>query len=294
MRAIFWTLAGGTLFTIMMALIKQAGSELHITQILLVRQIMMLICVMPAIIAGLPGSLRSKRYDLQILRLLLAAAAMTMFFGSVVHLPIADATAINFAKPLFVTVLAAVLLGELVGPRRWAAAVIGFIGVMIVVNPSGFDATNIYSYMALAGTAAAAFVMIVIRKLSQLDAPSTILIYQAAGVGIILAPFAYTYWIWPSLEMWAYLIAAGVIAYGMQMCTILSYRAGEASLVSSVDYTRIVIAVAIGFLVFGDWPENRVFLGAGLIIAALLYTIHREARLNQKIARAPESRNLSQ
>jgi drug/metabolite transporter (DMT)-like permease len=144
--------------------------------------------------------------------------------------------------------------------------------------------------MALAGACSAAFVMVLIRKLSQTDKPTTILLYQALGVGVLIAPLGMWHWVTPSLEEILLLMAIGVVSALAQMSNIHAYRAGEASVMAGLDYIRLLFAVTLGFALFGNWPDIYVFAGAGLIIAAALYTIHRETRLGRKLARSQESR----
>ncbi|MCH7880862.1 MAG: EamA family transporter, partial [Proteobacteria bacterium] len=116
-------------FSLMALLIKLLGQRLHITQILLVRQIGMVIMVAPAILRNFPGSLHTARPGLQLIRLLCALVAMLFGFTAVIHMPLADATAIFFAKSFFVTVFAVFFLAETVGVYRWSAVLIGFVGV---------------------------------------------------------------------------------------------------------------------------------------------------------------------
>ena len=116
--------AGG--FSVMVMLVKLAGERLHVTQILLVRQTIMMLIVMPQVLNHFPGCLRTARLDLQILRVCFALVAMLCGFYAVIEMPLADAVAIGFAKSFFVTIFAIWILKEVVGLRRWAAVIVGF------------------------------------------------------------------------------------------------------------------------------------------------------------------------
>jgi len=269
-------------FSIMLVLIKLAGERLHVTQILFFRQVVMLLLALPVIVQDAPGAIRSARPGLQFTRVGCAFCAMLLGFTAFINLPLADATTLSFAKTFFMTVLAIIFLGEVVGVRRWAAVAVGFLGVMIVAWPTGEGGFNIYTIMAIASAAFVAIVMILIRKLSQVDRPVTILTFQAVGVGILmLAPMIY-FWKTPTFDEVVMLVAIGVVSAIGQTLNIFGMRAGEASAVAPLDYTRLLFAVIFGFFVFGDWPDVRVFAGAALIVGAAIYTLQRERKLGKE------------
>ncbi|MGI9568339.1 MAG: DMT family transporter, partial [Desulfobulbia bacterium] len=177
LRGAVWILIAGALYTVMVTLIKIAGQTIHITEILLIRQVLMMILISPVIIRNFPGSMQTFRLDLQLLRIVCAISAMLLGFTAVVHLPLADVTTIGFGKTFFISIAAIFILGETMGSRRWAAIVVGFIGVIIVARPSGHEAINIYGLMAIAGSLFAGLTSVIIRKLSRTDKPVTILSY---------------------------------------------------------------------------------------------------------------------
>ncbi|MEM7068273.1 MAG: DMT family transporter [Pseudomonadota bacterium] len=276
-------------FGTMVALIKLVGENLHVAQILLVRQFVMSLIVLPAILNGFPGTLKTNHLGLQFLRVALALVAMGFGFTAVVHMPLADATAIGFAKSFFVTICAIFFLNEVIGIRRWTAVIIGFIGVMIVLRP-GFDGFTIYGVYALIGAAGAGAVMVVIRILTRTESPTTILTYQALGVGMVVAIPGIWFWQWPTPLEWALLIAMGLISYVAQMLNIIAYKFGEASVMASLDYVRLIYSIFFGWLLFSSLPDFWTLFGAAVIIGASIYTIHREAQKKQTILRTPEGR----
>ncbi len=198
LKGISFLMLASLVFSIMALLIKLLGQNLHITQILLVRQIGMIIMVAPAILRNFPGSLRSERPGLQLIRLLCALVAMLCGFTALIHMPLADATAIFFAKSFFVTILAVFFLSEAVGVYRWSAVLVGFIGVMIMLQP-GTDNFSIYGLASLAGAAGAAAVMITLSLLSRSDSTDTILIYGSVGVGLVMILPGLYFWQQPTL-----------------------------------------------------------------------------------------------
>ena len=264
-------------FTLMAVLIKLLGQHLHITQILLVRQIGMTIMVAPAILRNFPGSLRSERPGLQLIRVLFALVAMLGGFTAIIHMPLADATAIFFAKSFFITIFAVLFLAETVGVYRWSAVLVGFVGVMIMLQP-GTDNFSIYGLASLTGAAGAAAVMILLRLLSRIDSADTIMTYGALGVGVVMILPGMYFWQQPTATEWVLLVAVSVVSYFAQKCNIFAYKFGEASLLASLDYVRLLWATLFGFLIFDQFPGPSTWIGAALVIAAAIFMIYRETR----------------
>ncbi|MFD1696584.1 DMT family transporter [Roseibium aestuarii] len=289
-RGALWILQAAFFFMIMSTLIKLLGSDLSVFQILLVRQCIMALIVAPKILRGLPGSLVTRHPALQAARVACATIAMLCGFTAVIHLPLADATALGFSKTFFVTIFAIFFLGETVGAHRWGATILGFLGVLLMLKPGGAFLVDPYALLAIIGAAAAGMVMIIIRILTRTDSPTTILTYQAVGVGLIMiGPALYT-WVPPTLEEWGLLLAVGFASWAGQMSNIRAFRAGEATAIASLDYSRLIYATAFGFLIFGQWPSVTTLIGAGVIILAALYTVRREAIRGRQLARAAEGR----
>ncbi len=280
------------LFSVMIALIKLVGERIHVTQILLVRQIIMVLIVAPTILRHFPQSLKTNKIGLHMLRNLGALVAMLCGFHAVINMPLADATAIGFAKSFFVTVFAIFILHEKVGLRRWAAVGLGFVGVMVMVRPGSatFDPIALY---ALAGSAAAGMVMVIIRLLSRSDQPVTILTYQAIFIGIVMIIPAYWYWIPPTSYEWGLLVAIGLTSYGGQMLNIHAYKWGEASVLASLDYVRLLYATLFGYLLFSTLPGTYTWIGAIIIVGASIYTVQRERVNKQTLSRSPDGRGYS-
>jgi drug/metabolite transporter (DMT)-like permease len=277
LKGISFLMLASFVFSIMALLIKLLGQNLHITQILLVRQVGMIIMVAPAILRVVPGARRSERPGLQLVRLLCALVAMLCGFTAVIHLPLADATAIFFAKSFFVTILAVFFLSEAVGVYRWSAVLVGFIGVLIMLQP-GTDNFSIYGLASLAGAAGAAGVMITLRLLSRSDSTDTILIYGSVGVGLVMILPGLYYWQQPSLTEWLLLASVGVVSYFGQKLNIFAYKHGEASLLASLDYVRLLWATLFGYLIFDQFPGGSVWLGASIVIGAAIFMIYRETQ----------------
>ncbi|MBO6755924.1 MAG: DMT family transporter [Roseibium sp.] len=285
-----WILQAAFLFTVMTALIKLVGEGLSVFQILVVRQAVMVAIVAPKILPGLPTSLATERPGLQAARVIFASTAMLCGFTAIIELPLADVTALSFSKTFFITIFAIFLLGEQVGLHRWGATILGFVGVLIMLRPGGDGLVDPFALLAIAGAACAGMVMIILRILTRTDAPVTILTYQAVFVGLIMAVPAYFSWQAPTLEQWGLLLIIGVISWAAQMSNIRAFKAGEATAIASLDYTRLLYATLLGAIIFGHWPGLETLIGAAIIIAASLYTVRREAVRGRALSRDAEGR----
>ena len=279
-------------FALMVALIKLAGQRLPVTQILFVRQLGMTVMLIPFLFKTFPASLKTDHLGLQSGRIMLALIAMMTGFTAVVNMPLADATAIAFAKSFFVTIFAVFILKETVGLYRWSAVFVGFVGVMVMVRP-GTDGFSVYGLLAIVGAASAGLVMVIIRKLTRIDPPTTILAYQAIGVGLIMAIPALIQWVTPTLAEWLLLAGIGVVSYFAQKANILAYTYGEASLLASLDYIRLLYATVFGWMLFSELPSASTWAGAAIIIVASIYTVYRERKRKQRLASHPEARSLN-
>lgn len=276
-------------FALMVALIKLAGARLPVFQILFVRQLGMTAMLAPVLLPSFGSTMRTSRLGLQLARIALAVVAMSCGFTAVIEMPLADATALGFAKSFFVTIFAVIVLKETVGPYRWGAVAVGFLGVLVMLRP-GTEGFSIHGVYAITGAAAAGAVMVIIRLLSRTESTSTILAFQAIGVGLIMAVPAWLTWVAPTPHEWLLLGAIGVVSYFAQKANVIAFRHGEASLLASLDYVRLVYATGLGWLLFAQLPATSTWVGAVIIVLASIYTVHREAKRRQNLARGPDGR----
>ena len=276
-------------FVVMISLIKLAGERLTVVQILFVRQSVMLLFLAPGIARDLPHALSTGRPGLQLVRISLALVAMLCGFTAVINMPLADATALGFAKSFFVTIFAVAILGETVGVHRWSAVALGFLGVLVMVRP-GSEGASLHGLLALAGAAAAGGVMVVIRLLSRTESTHSILLYQALGVGLVMSVPAYLWWQAPTAQEWLLLAAIGVVSFFAQKANVMAYTWGEASMLASLDYVRLLYATVLGWWLFDTLPGVTTWIGAGIIVLASVYTVWRERVRNQRLSRSPDGR----
>ncbi|MFX4223366.1 MAG: DMT family transporter [Thalassobaculum sp.] len=225
--------------------------------------------------------LRVRNVKLTLVRGVLLLFATMSFFTAIRYIPLADAVAISFVAPLFVVALSIPLLGERVGPRRWAAVLIGLVGVLVIVRPGFGDVHWAYGLMLFMALIFAAFV-IVTRMLTRTEETMSILFY-AALMGTIgtsaLLPF---FWQTPTLVQVGWMAAMGAIGGVSQLLMINAYKVATASTLAPFQYIQIIFAAFWGYLIFGDLPDNWVIAGGTIVIASGLYVMHREATLAKR------------
>lgn len=276
-RGSVWVAAAVVVFSVMTALIKFLGAQIPVVQILFVRQAVVVAFITPALWRGFPEALRTERLGLHLFRSVCSLAAMLAGFTAIVHLPLAEATTIGFAKTLFVTVLAVLVLGELVDARRWTATVVGFVGVVVVVRPSG-EGLDAYALLAVLSAVFVATIQIAVRILGRTERPLTILAYQALVLTTLLAPAAIVFWVPPTPAEWGLLGLVGLAATAGQWCNINGFRVGEAAAIAPIDYGRLLLATVIGLWFFAEVPSVWTFVGAALIVGSTVYTLRRNIR----------------
>jgi S-adenosylmethionine uptake transporter len=268
---------GMSLFTFNDALGKWLVADYTVGQILLIRSIAALLLMSPWVIRGFRGLLSSDQPWLNLLRVILMVAEVAAFYLAVRGLPLADVMTFYMAAPLMVTALSVPLLGEKVGPRRWAAVLIGFVGVLIVLRPTG-AALSPSALIALGGATLFSLIMIVTRRLRQTGGLGLIT-YQMLGTGLAGAatvPFA---WVTPSGFDLALLLGLGAVAMGAHLCLNRALSLAPAAVVAPYQYSTIVIAAALGWAIWGDVPTPQIIIGNLVIIASGLFVFYRERQI---------------
>jgi drug/metabolite transporter (DMT)-like permease len=268
------------------ALNSAAGKWLVATypvgEFMLIRSSFTLLFLSPFIwYAGRAAFANAPRPGLQVLRVVLAAVEVAMFFWAVSYLPLADTTTFYLAGPIYVTALSVLLLSERVGWRRWSAVFVGFTGVVIALRPSSSSFT-LPALIALAGSVMYALVMITTRMLRQTNDIMLMATYfiGAVAFGVVTVPFG---WVAPTVYDVLFLAGVGFSNIVAQFCVIRSLKLASASVVVPYQYTLIVWSVVFGWLMFAELPDAYTVVGAVIIVAAGLYIFWRE----QATAKAP-------
>lgn len=224
------------------------------------------------------GRLKTKRPVLQSARGLFMLGTTIFNFWALMHLQLAETASIMFAGPIVVAVLAGPLLGEWVGPRRWLAIGIGFIGVLIVTRP-GLDGLGWPAIISVASMVSFALYSLSTRVLAQTENVEGLIFYTAFVPMLAFALPAIHVWVWPSdMVSWVLMLIMGIVGGGGHWLLILAHQRAAASTLAPFMYSQIIWMVALGWLMFGDVPTLWTLAGASIIIASGLYLLYRETR----------------
>ena len=275
-----WLLFSAVLFTFSSVLIKRLGAELDGFQVALFRAAAGLMFTLPFLVRTGLSSLMTQQPALQMVRAVAAAIAIAANFYALIHLPLANATALSFSRSLFLVPLAIVFLNEKVGWRRTFATLAGFLGVLIVLRPA--VSVDVAALAALLAALCVAIAAICVNILSRTDSPATLLFYSGAVSTLLLAVPAALAWQTPTPHQWFWLITMGGLSVAAQGCFIRAFAIGEATSLAPVDYTRLLFATIAGFVFFANLPDVWTLAGSGVIIGSTLYITRREARLGKR------------
>ena len=260
-------------------------------------------------------ALRTSQPLLHLLRALCLVAANMLFFLALATSPLADVTALFFVAPLFITLLSIPILGEKVGIRRFAAVIVGFIGVLIMLRPGsasgGAEADRLTLLLPVAAAFAYSVMQILTRKLALDATASAMAIYTQGtfiivGIGFWLIAgdgrfaeglenpswiFLLRAWAWPTWEEWPLILFLGLLSAGISYSLARAYRSADAASIAPFEYVAMPLAIFWGWLVFGDFPDAWVLAGSALIAGAGIYVFIRERqRARPNAARRPRGR----
>jgi drug/metabolite transporter (DMT)-like permease len=266
------------LFAIMDAIAKWlVSAQVSPIQVIAVRSWMISLFIPMVLLARGELKLLSTRQPLRHLaRGMIGALAPFSFFTALKSLPLADASVIFFSAAFILTAASALILKERVGIHRWSAVVVGFIGVVIAMNPSGGGDLVAY-LMVLFAAVIYSLIFIWGKQLSDRDSIIALVFSLHLGMGLVASVLLPSVWVPVTPRM---LVELGLMA-GFALCAHFLFAAAfvraEVSVLAPFEYSMLIWTVAIGYLVWGDMPTSEVWIGAALIIAAGIYVAHRES-----------------
>jgi drug/metabolite transporter (DMT)-like permease len=281
LRGALWVILSCLCIASMAALVKTLGARLDSFQLAFFRASLGLLFVLPFAIGAGWGVLRTRQPGLHVLRGIAGSVAMMCGFYALTRMSLADATAITFTTPLFLTLLAALVLHESVRWRRWSATALGFLGVLVMLRP-GEGVLELAALVALFGASCIATVRLVIKRLAASDGALTIIVWFGLVSTTVSAVPAALVWRTPTLFDLGLLVLLGCLASLTQVFMIRGYRAGEASALAPFEYFRLPFAMMYGFLLFAELPDLYTLLGASIIVASTLYIARREHVRNRQ------------
>ena len=274
-RGIYWMLVTTGLFTSLDATAKYLSQDYPVPQVLWARFAFHLLFVSAFLGVRLSVTLRSQRIGLQLLRSLLMLITTGMFFFAVKSLPLADVVSIMFVGPLFVTALSVPLLRDYVGPRRWVAVGIGFLGALVIVRPGSGIMHGLAILPVLAAFSHALYT-ITTRQLANHDLPMTTLFYTAALGAVATTAVVPFFWVTPDLSGWLLMALVGLFGAAGHLTLIKALGYASPVVVAPLSYLSLLWSIGFGFALFGHLPDTTTLLGAALIAASGIYVFHRE------------------
>jgi drug/metabolite transporter (DMT)-like permease len=264
---------GVGILPVMDGLAKHLSAEYHVVQVTWARYLFHFVLLAALLLWRLPlRELIPRRLGLQILRSAFLLSTTLCYFGAIAFLPLANALALAFIGPLVSTALAPWLLGEHAGVRRWVAVVVGFAGTLVVIRP-GWAAFEWASLLGVAAGVSYGLYQLTTRRLSGSGRASVTLFYTSvfgfAVLSLVVAPF----WTPPDLAGWGLMLIMGSVGALAHFLIISAFEHAPAPLLSPVSYMEMISAVAVGWLVFGDFPDAFTWTGIALIVVSGLLVV---------------------
>ena len=265
------------------ALIKLSSVRFDTAQIALFIAVFAMLPVM-SLTAGRGGmrALLPTRWRLVVLRAFLGAAAAFCAWHAFARLPLADTYAIIFAAPLLVTALSALVLKEEVGWRRWTAAGVGFLGVVVMVDPR-FEVLGLGHLLAAAAACLSSLSFIMLRVIGPGEKSAAVLFMPNLVLGLAVLPLAVMGWVAPTLPEFGLLALAGLLMGSAQASLVFATREAPAVVVAPFQYTQMLWAVLFGAVLFGNQPTSNLLAGLAVVVASGLYTLWRETVLRRPV-----------
>lgn len=279
-RGALWMLGSALGFTVMTTLIKFLGDDYPAALQTFYRQAAGLLVLMPMILRDWRGAFYATRPGILLFRSAAGTVGMILSFYAFQKLPLAEANALSFTRTLWMVPLAMFVLGEKTGPMRIGAALVGFVGVLVMLQP-GAPGHGFGWGQAAALGAAALFAMTItgMKVMTRDHSPFTLLVWSAVLGLVFSLPPALFVWRWPEPVDLLLLAAMGVMGTVTQGCYIKGMQIGDAGAMAPIDYSRLVFTAVVGFVLFQEIPTWATIAGAAIVVAATLFITLREQQL---------------
>lgn len=278
LRGMAWMVAAGFLFCLLNTIARRLSQELDPFQTQFLRYLAGLVVLLPFILRTGLAAWRPHDFWGQGWRGMVHTAGLLLWFWALPHVPMADMTAIGFTGPIFIMAGAVMFLGEPMVRARWIAAVVGFLGVLVVVAPQ-FTGTGrgFWSLVMLSSSPLFAASFLITKALTRRDRPEVIVAWQAITVATFSLPFAMAGWIWPTAEHWGWFLITGLLGSAGHWCLTEAFRIADMSATQPIRFVDMVWSATLGWLVFAEVPATTTFAGAAVIFGATTWIARREA-----------------
>jgi drug/metabolite transporter (DMT)-like permease len=276
-RGAAWMTFSSVLFSINAAAVRHLAGEVHPFELSFFRALFGVPLMLPWLLGVGLVALKTQHFGIYVVRGSLSAVSTVSWFMALALIPVADATAISYTTPIFASIAAAIALRETMHARRWAAVIVSFLGVAIILRP-GFEVINLGTWLVLIGAFFVAVNSILVKTAVRTDTPDAIAFWQI----LVMCPMCFVpalfVWTWPTLDQWAWIVLIAIISTVGHRSLGRAYAAADVSLVQPFDFTRLPFAVGLGWFMFSELPDLWTWIGGLLIFGASVFIAHREAR----------------
>ena len=276
-KAIILNILSIVFFSIMVIFIRKASENLHILEVVFFRNLLAFIVMLPLLTSTGLAAIKMNNTKLFFMRGFFGAIGMLAGFTCLTLIPLAQATAISFSKPIFITIGATIFLGEIIKARRIAAIIIGIIGMLIIVQP-GVNSLSFGIMLAIIAALAHSVNALIVKKLTLTDSPQAIVMWMV----IILIPITFipavTVWQWPSFETWLYLWGIAIVGTLAHFSWTKSYTMAEITSLESIEFIKLPIMALFGWMIFSEIPGTWTWIGGSIIFMSTIYISRREAK----------------
>jgi len=288
-KAIILNILSIVFFSIMVIFVRKASENLHILEVVFFRNLLAFIVMLPILKSTGLAAIKMNNTKLFFMRGFFGAIGMLAGFTCLTLIPLAQATAISFSKPIFVTIGATIFLGEIIKARRIAAIIIGIIGMLIIVQP-GVNSFSFGIMLAIIGALIHSINALIVKKLTLTDTPQAIVTWMV----IILIPITFILaipvWEWPSFETWLYLWGIAIVGTLGHFSWTKSYSMANITSLEPIEFLKLPIMALLGWMIFSEIPGTWTWVGGLIIFMSTIYISHREAKATNSLKPNDERR----
>lgn len=277
-RGILWMVAAAASFTVMLVCVRDLSSTFHTIEIVFVRALVGIFMIAPMVMRSGVGVLKTRRLPMHALRTVFAFLAMLTLYYALVHIELALAMSLTFLIPVFTTVVAAVVLKEIVDLSRWIAVLVAFAGALVIIRP-GFVPISLPIILALVSSLAYAGAWTTVKLLTRTEPAAVIVFYMnVIMVPLTLIPSLFV-WVTPTWADVPVLLLMAVTGWAAHFCQARSFAVADASAVMPFDFLRMPFGAILAFALFGEVSDAWTWAGAVIIFASTYYSTWRESRM---------------
>tara|TARA_R110000787_G_scaffold46459_6_gene112727 strand:+ start:215 stop:1102 length:888 start_codon:yes stop_codon:yes gene_type:complete len=277
-RGGLWMMGSMASWACMAAVARYFTGEIHTFEIVFFRSVFGMVFLLPWLFkVGLLKGLRTQRIGMHMARGFIGLAVIYVLFTAIALAPMGEVAAIISTRPVIGSLAAVIILHEVASGRRWTATAIGFAGAVLIIRP-GFSEVSTGALLALAAVICMAALSIIIKSLARTEAPDTIVVWQM----VVFAPCSLipALFVWQTPDFWQFILLASTGLFGTltQRCLTRAFAAADATVVLPFDFTRLIFAAALGYILFNEFPSLWTWAGGVLIFIAVLWMTRGEAR----------------